>query len=196
MTTFWLIRHALTDHVGEVLSGRTPDVHLSAAGRAQAEVLAARLTVPFAAVYSSPLERAVETAQPIALANRLTLIEDVAFTEIDFGAWTGARFFTLDDQPTWKRWNTLRGLAAPPNGEPMTAVQTRVMSRLWMLAETHGDAPVAVVTHAEVIRALLALVLGSPLDLFSRIEISPASITIIQLDVNDVRVLRVNDTGM
>ena len=183
-----LIRHADYDSIDRVLNGRRPGLSLNAAGRAQAERLAACLP-PVAAVVSSPLERAVETA------NALGAIEtDAAFLEIDFGAWTGQTIASLDGDPAWRLWNERRGMAATPGGETMAAVQARAVAGLVRLRERAPDATVAVVSHADVIRAVLGAALGLSLDLLLRFEIAPASRSTIRFEPWGATVVTLNRT--
>lgn len=195
MTRFLLVRHATTEMVGRALSGRTPGVHLDQPGRAQAMRLAERLRPEkIAAIYSSPLERAVETAEPVAAASKLTIQRMDALAELDFGQWTGRTFASLDSDPHWGRFNTYRSTTPAPGGEWMLQVQFRFVAALQSLCEKHAGETVLVVSHADAIRAALAHYLGIALDLFQRIEISPASITAIQLDSFGPKILKVNDT--
>lgn len=196
MTRFLLIRHGLTEHVGHVLSGRLPGVHLNDAGRRQAEALAERLAgLPIAALYSSPLERARATAAP--LARRLgqeVRIED-GLNEIDIGAWTGRRFTELHDDPLWQRFNRFRSGTRAPGGELMSEVQARMATTLERLHARHPDDYVAVVSHADPLRAVLLHYAGMPLDFFLRLEISPTSVSVLDLHDHGAVILRLNDSG-
>jgi probable phosphoglycerate mutase len=196
LTTFLLLRHAAHDLVENTLAGRMPGVHLSAQGRQQAETLAARLgSLPLAAVYSSPLARARQTAQPVAARCGLTVQVSEDFGEIDFGAWTGKRFADLADDPRWQFWNSFRSGAGLPNGGLMVLVQARVVAALHTLCRQHPDQLVAVVSHSDVLKAAIAHYLGMPLDLFQRLEISPASVSILAVQPWGARLIRLNDTG-
>ena len=193
MTQFLLIRHGATDALGHRLCGREPGVHLNDAGRGQAEQLAERLAgMPIAALYCGPLERARETAEP--LGRRLGLTTRVApgFDEVDFGGWTGRTFAELGAQPHWRRFNTFRSHTAPPGGELMIEVQVRAIRQLHGIRDRRPGELVAVVSHADVIKATLAHCLGVHLDLFQRIEISPASVSRVGLSDDDARVWLVN----
>src|SRR4051812_31837444 len=109
MTTFLLIRHATTDAVGKKLSGRTAGVHLNEVGKIQAQTLAQGLAnTPISTIYSSPLERAVETAEPIAISHHLKTILCNDFLEIDFGEWTNASFETLQNEKQFQLFNSFR----------------------------------------------------------------------------------------
>jgi probable phosphomutase (TIGR03848 family) len=197
MTTLLLIRHASHDLLGKALAGRAPDLHLNARGKMEAERLAERLApLPIRAIYTSPMERAQETAWP--LANRLMLEAriDSAVDEIDFGDWTSRTFAELDPRPDWQTWNAARARGQVPGGESMSAVQTRIVDALAKLEEAHRAATVAVVSHGDVIKAALLHYLGVPLDHILRLEISPASVSIVALHGGAPQVTLVNDTGL
>jgi broad specificity phosphatase PhoE len=173
--TILLVRHAAHDNVGDFLAGRMPGVSLGLAGRAQAERLAKRLAVEkLDVVEASPRERTRETAEAVARASGLEKpsIAD-ALDEIDFGAWTGKSFEELDADPDWRRWNEQRATARTPAGESMADVQVRALTHLKTLKAER----VALVSHADVIKAVVCGVLGLPLDAGHRFDIAPASIT-------------------
>lgn len=196
MTKFLLIRHALTDTFGRRLTGRTPNIRLNDQGRTQAQALAERLAgLPIAAVYSSPLERTLETAESIARLLGMDAIPCEDFLEIEFGDWTDASFEELADQPPFQRFNSFRSCASIPGGEFMLQAQTRMIIGLDKLRVRHPQQNVVVVSHGDMIKAAVAYFAGIPLDLFQRIEISPASISVVEIDEEAVRILAVNDTG-
>jgi probable phosphoglycerate mutase len=196
MTTLLLVRHALCDPVGTAIAGRAAGVPLNAAGEEQAARLGARLrALPIDAVYSSPLERARQTAAPIAAARRVAVEVLDGVGEIDFGEWTGRTFAELDGGAAWRRFNSFRSGTRIPGGELIVEVQARAVAALGALGERHPEGVVAVVSHGDVIKAALAYYLGMPLDLMRRLEIDPASASTLVLDVDGVRVLRMNDTG-
>jgi broad specificity phosphatase PhoE len=122
----------------------------------------------------------------------LELRADPAFTEIDFAAWSGKRFAELADDPAWRTWNSFRGTAQVPGGETMLAVQARALAGLSRLAIRHPDTELAIVSHADVIKAVLTHVLGAPLDLMRRLEIGPGSISQLALRADDATVLAIN----
>jgi probable phosphomutase (TIGR03848 family) len=196
MTTFLLIRHGATDAIGKRLVSRSPHVMLNAEGRAQVAELAQRLaSLPIAAVYSSPLERARATAEPIARAHQLEVRVNEALHEFEFGSWTGKSLEELAGLPEWQAFNQYRSLTRAPGGESMLEVQLRMVGLLEELTRTHAQALVALVSHGDPLRALLAYYLGVPLDLFQRIEIQPASASVITLGQQGARVLRMNVNG-
>ena len=188
MTTFLLIRHALCDPVGRSIAGRTSGVHLNAEGRVEAEALARRLgEVAISAIYSSPLERALETAAPIAAHQGVPVIQAPGLLELDFGDWTGKTLQELDRLPQWKDFNIYRSGTQIPGGEGMGDVLARALGEVNRIRARHpgSEMVVAVVSHGDVLRALIAHFLGVPLDLFQRLEISPASVSVVALETMD-----------
>ena len=197
MTTFLLIRHATCDPVGRSLAGRAPGVSLNADGVAQAATLARRLhDVALDAIYSSPIDRARETAHAIAQGRAVTVQLDDALIELDFARWTGLSFAELDSDPQWRRFNALRSLTRASSGELMLQVQSRAIALLERIRAERPDAAVALVSHGDLIRGVVAHVAGVPLDLFHRIEIDPASVSVVEIGEQQVRVrcLNVIDT--
>lgn len=195
MTTFLLVRHGETDAVGKLVAGWMPGWHLNRNGQKQAERLARKLANrPIAAVYTSPLERTVETAEPIAHAHGLTIrpIDDLG--EVHAGDWEGKSFAELQHRDDWRRFNAHRGSARPPGGELMLEVQTRMVRQIQSLAGGHPEHTVVVVTHGDPLRSLVAHYLGIPMDLISRFEISPGSLTTLQISPEDSCLLSLNDT--
>lgn len=193
MTRLLLIRHAHHEAIGRYLAGQAAGLHLSEEGRRQVgELVAALHDVPLAAVVSSPLERTRETAEPIARDHGLGLVVVDGLIEYGVGAWTGRTFAGLDGVAEWRRFNALRSLTRPPDGELMLEVQARAMAAILELCERYPSGTVAVVFHGDVIRAVLLYLLGMPIDFLHRLEISPARISIAELDVSGVRVLQVN----
>jgi probable phosphoglycerate mutase len=193
MTTFLLIRHGLTDAVGQLMTGHDAGVHLNPTGRDQAASLATRLgRTQLAAIYASPLERTRETAQSIADARGLRVQIDPRFMEVDYGDWTGRRFVDLAADEQWQLYNRFRGVTRPPNGESLLDIQQRTVTALLDLQGRHADEIVAVVSHADTIRAILLYFLGMPVDFVLRLELSPARISVLQLGAGAPRVLQVN----
>ena len=191
MSTFLLIRHAVTDVAGVVLTGRDPGIHLNEHGQREAAELAAYLAdLPIQAIYCSPLERARETALPISHALGLPIRICENLNELNFGAWTGSSIERLDEAPQWQRFNTLRSVTAAPAGEWMLEVQTRMVKLLEGLRSQHSMT--ALVSHGDVIRAALCYFLGTPVDLYARIQIDPASISTVSLEEDGIQVLAVN----
>jgi probable phosphoglycerate mutase len=196
MTTLLLIRHGLHEYGGHRIAGRTPDVHLSPDGRRQAEELAKRLSeLKIDALYASPITRCQETAGAIASQNGLTVQMEDAITELDFGDWQGGILKDLDEQDLWKRFNAFRSGTRAPGGELFLETQLRIVRFLLELKDRHEGQTVAVVSHADVIRAALLHFLGMPMDHFLRIEISPASVSTVALAPYGPWVLGINHTG-
>ena len=196
MTKFLLVRHATTDSVGKRLSGRTPGVSLNEEGREQAQKLSRRLVnLPISAIYSSPLERDQETAGPIAASHRLQTIISEDFLEMDFGDWTNLTFEELHHQSQFRLFNSFRSSTRIPGGELMAEAQIRIINGLQKLSVLHPQQTVAVVSHADLIKAAVSYYAGIHLDLFQRIEISPASVSVIELYEETARILSINSTG-
>jgi probable phosphoglycerate mutase len=195
MTTLLLIRHAETDAVGKVLAGRSDRWRLNEAGKRQAACLAERLSrLPITAIYTSPLPRTVESAQPLADKLGLPLRTCNALTELDYGAWQDQSFADLDQQPEWTQYHEFRSGARPPGGESMLDVQTRMIRAVEAIRQEHEGAVVGIVSHAEPIRVLLAYCLGIALDLTLRLEISPASVSILRISGRHCSVACLNAT--
>lgn len=181
-STVLLIRHAACDHVGRRLAGRSPGVHLNQEGRREADALAGALArLPLEAVYSSPLERARETAS--ALGKRLDVPVGVAsgLNELDYGDWTGRSLESLADDPVWRAYNACRSSTRIPGGESMGEVVARGAAELERIRRAHPDGMVAAVSHGDVIRALLLHALGASLDHIHRLEVAPASVSVLRL---------------
>ncbi|ALI98304.1 histidine phosphatase family protein [Rufibacter tibetensis] len=196
MTKLLLIRHATTNSVGKRLSGRTPGVLLNEEGEAQARQLAQRLShLPISAIYSSPLERTRQTADFLAQAQGLQTSIDEAFLELNFGDWTNLVFEELSGNAEFQRFNTFRSFTRIPGGEMMLEAQARFMAGLQKLCAKHPHETVAVVSHSDLIKAAVAYYAGIPLDMFQRLEISPASVSIIEVYEETARILLINDTG-
>ena len=193
MTTLLLIRHGQTDAINHYVAGTAEGTPLNADGRAQAARLAARLgDRPITAIVSSPLTRTRETAAAVAEPHGLPVDIAAGLTEFEFGEWTGRTFGDLDADPRWQRFNCARSLTAAPGGELMLDVQRRAVAELIGIAAKYPDATVAVVSHGDVIRAALMYFLGIPLDFVHRLEIAPASVSIVGIDLNGAVVRRVN----
>ncbi|MEJ2208128.1 MAG: MSMEG_4193 family putative phosphomutase [Anaerolineae bacterium] len=178
LTNLLLIRHAQNDWVGKKLAGWTPDVHLNEEGQAQVEALVRRLTgVPLAAVYSSPLDRTLETARPLAEAHDLDVEVREPLGETRYGRWTGRSLEELKDEELWPVIQVYPGGARFPEGESLREVQARIVGEIDAIRDAHGGETVAIVSHSDPIKMAVAYYLGLPLDLFQRLVISPASVT-------------------
>jgi broad specificity phosphatase PhoE len=193
MTTFLLLRHGSTDLVGRKIMGWTRGIHVNAEGRSEIEALTAMLAgVKIAAVYSSPLERAVETAEAIAKGRSIEVCQEEAFGEVRVGDWTGRALDELERDEGWRRWNTVRSMVRAPNGETAIEIQARMLDALMRLRRAHENQVVAVVSHGDPIRAILAYLAGIPLDLALRLRIDTASASIIRLSDWAPEILGVN----
>lgn len=197
MIKLLLIRHALTDTAGVIFSGRTPGVSLNDEGREQAAMLAERLVdLPLNAIYSSPLERALETAVPLTKIFDLSCIVAPDFIEIDFGKWTNLSIEDLRNDFEFRNFNTFRSSTRIPGGEMITEVQERVITGIQKLKVRHPGKTIAVISHADIIRTALAYYSGIHPDMMNRFEISPASVSIIELYDETARITLVNGTGI
>lgn len=195
MSVFLLVRHASHDLLNRKIAGRMPNVSINSKGVEEAEVLARRLLrYPLSAIYSSPSERALQTAGPTGMAVGLEVEIEEAFDEIDFGDWTGLSFEELEGVKEWDLFNTVRSCTRIPGGETMLEAQARAVAGLERLSQRHPGQAVAVFSHGDIVKSALLYFLGIPLDLFNRFEISPASISVLELTEYGPKVLCVNST--
>ncbi len=196
LTTFHLVRHAAHGLLGHTLAGRTPGVALSAEGRGQAARLADTFASrPITAVVSSPVQRAQETAGPIAGRLGVPVLTDDGLDELDFGDWTGLAFADLQPRPAWQAWNRARSFAPCPGGEGMVAAQSRALASIARLRAAYPGEELVLVSHQDIIKAVLAHFLGCPLDLFHRLTLDPASRSVLAVFEDDARVDGVNLAG-
>lgn len=195
MTTFYLIRHALKCTDGNILTGRAPGVHLSEQGRWQAEKLARRLAdVPIGQIFSSPLERARETAYPVAREKGLEVQVSEAVGEIDFGAWTNKSVEELEPDARWQQFNAFRSGIRAPGGETMLEVQARFVGELLRLREAYPEDTLAIFSHSDPLKAVIAYFAGAPIEAYRRFEIESAAINIITISEYRARIRTLNDT--
>jgi broad specificity phosphatase PhoE len=193
-TTIILIRHGAHDLLGRKIAGRMAGVGLNAVGHAQARALSERLAHwRIAAIYSGPLQRVRETAEPLGRHLGVAVEIDPAFDEIDFGRWTGLSFDGLHEDPMWDRWNRRRGVASCPDGESFADVHARVARGLERLARRHKEQSVVVVTHGDVIKAAVGMTLGLPLDCHDRFEVEPASLSVLLYGEWGTKLLKLNE---
>ena len=196
-TLVLFVRHGQTPSTGQRLPGRAPGLHLSDAGRDQATAAATRVAElkRVDAIYTSPLERARETAAPIATARELKPAVNRGLLECDFGDWTGAELKKLMKLPEWR---TVQGYPSGfrfPGGESFVEMQDRMVGAIGQLVARHRGGVVVCVSHADPIKAAVAHALGTHLDLFQRIVISTCSITAVSYGIGGPVVLTVNSTG-
>jgi probable phosphoglycerate mutase len=220
-TLVLLVRHGATPTTGKVLPGRAAGLHLAESGREQADAVAARIqawatagahsprrrrgarsragstttTTDAPAVYASPLERTRETAAPIAKALGQRVSVNRGLLECDFGEWTGAELKDLARKPEWSAVQRYPSGFRFPGGESFTAMQARIVDTVATLVSRHRGGTVIVVSHADPIKAVVADALGTHLDLFQRIVVSPCSVTAISYAPTGPTVLAVNSTG-
>ena len=198
-TLILFVRHGQTPTTGIELYGRKPGVHLSELGLSQAESVAERISEMnqrgIAAIYSSPLVRTRETATPISKALGIPIKHSRGLIELDVGDWTGRK---LNQLRKLKAWSTVQKYPSGfrfPNGESFVEMQTRISQTGDGFVSEHPGATVVAVSHADPIRALIAHAMGTHLDLFQRIVVSPCSVTAILYTPNGPVVLAVNNTG-
>lgn len=196
-TLILLVRHGQTATTGTLLPGRAPGLHLAETGREQARRAADRISAltKVDAIYASPLERARETAAPIATARNEKVRIERGLLECDFGDWTGQELKTLMKLPEWSTVQRYPSGFRFPNGESFTEMQTRIVSALDKLRHAHPGGVVVAVSHADPIKAAVAHAMGTHLDLFQRIVISTCSVTAIAYGAGGPVVLTVNSTG-
>src|SRR5262245_55561862 len=197
VTTLLLVRHGNTSTTGKLLPGRAPGLHLAESGMRQAERAGERIAElkNVTALYTSPLERARETAAPIAAATGLKPKVDRGLLECDFGDWTGAELRRLMKLPECRTVQRAPSTFRFPNGESFTEMQVRIVSTLDRLRAAHPNGTIVCVSHADPIKAAVAQALGTHLDLFQRIVISTCSISVIGYTAEGPVALTVNSTG-
>jgi probable phosphoglycerate mutase len=196
-TTVLLVRHGHTSTTGTLLPGRAPGLALSEAGRAEAQRTAELIVdgAEIAALYTSPLERARQTAAPIAAATGLRAKVDRGLNECDFGEWTGEQLATLMKKPEWATVQRAPSTFRFPGGESFAEMQHRIVSALDRLRAQHPGGTVVCVSHADPIKAAIANAVGTHLDLFQRIVVSPASVSALAYTSGGPIVLAVNSTA-
>lgn len=192
-----MVRHGTTPTTGAVLPGRAPGLNLSDAGQAQADAVAARIAArgTIAAVYASPLERTRQTAAPIARATGNRVRTNRSLLECDFGQWTGAKLADLRKLDEWSTVQNAPSRFRFPGGESFAEMQVRICSGIDELVATHPGQTIVCVSHADPIKAAVAQALGTPLDLFQRIVVSPCSVTAVAYGTGAPVVLATNSTG-
>jgi broad specificity phosphatase PhoE len=189
------MRHGETDAVGKSIMGWRPGWHLNANGRKQVERLAARLApLTIRAIYTSPLERAVETAEAVGKPHGIEPRPDADLGEFHAGEWEGLAIDDLDRIDEWRRFNHFRGGTRAPGGELMIETQARMIRRVQALAREHEGEAVGIVSHGDPLRAVVAFYMGIPIDMLLRFEISPASVSVVELSEWTARVMCVNVT--
>lgn len=196
MTIILMIRHGQNDMVGKKLAGRLPNVHLNKTGQAQARRLAAELAVqPIKAVFSSPLERAIETAEPIARVQDLSVEVFQDLIEVDFGSWEGKSLKQLKRRKLWPEVQNQPSGVHFPQGESFQDAQARIVNGVLALGKKFQERDLVVcVSHCDAIRLAVAHFLGMPLDNFQRVHIAPASVTALILQGDTTILGMINHT--
>lgn len=197
VTTLVLLRHATTPTTGKRLGGRKPGFHLTPLGKEQAEAAAERLSsLPVSAIYTSPLERTRETADPVAKRHGLRPRVERGILEVDFGDWTDLPLAQLRRRALWRAIQHAPSRVTFPGGESIRSAQQRSVEATERLAQAHRDQTIVLVSHADVIKLILAHYLGMPLDVFQRLVIAPASTSVLALpEVGAAALLSMNDTS-
>lgn len=197
MARLLLIRHAPTPETGTKLTGRLPGVSLGEAGAAIARRTAERLAdVKIKAIYASPIERTWETAQIVGEPHGLTPVPEEGLLEVDYGAWSGRTLKSLYKLKAWRVVQMTPSRMIFPGGEGIADAQARAVATCERLAAAHRNDTIALVTHSDIIRSTVSHFIAQPLDLFDRIAVAPASVTVIDLPTPGMpRVLTVNSTG-
>jgi probable phosphoglycerate mutase len=196
-TLVLFVRHGQTPTTGQRLPGRAPDLHLAEEGLRQADLAAKRIAElkQVDAVYASPLERARETAAPIAAALGLKVRAERGLLECDFGGWTGAELKQLMRKPEWRQVQRYPSGFRFPGGESFAEMQARMVATVARLRQRHPGGVVVAVSHADTIKAAVNHAIGAHLDLVQRTVISTCSITAIAYGEDGPVVLTVNSTG-
>ena len=196
MTTLFLIRHGLTAVTGSRLYGRTEGIHLDERGRRQAAALVERFAgVRLSAIYSSPLERCVETLEPLATARGLEMRTSDALIEMDAGDWTGRSLPSLRRTKLWDMVQRSPSRFHFPAGESFIDAEARVLDQIEQIVTRHPRGRVVVGTHGDLVRMLVSHYTGAHLDQFQRVLADPASVSVVHLGDGVPRILLVNDTG-
>ena len=196
-TLVLLVRHGTTPTTGKVLPGRARGLHLSDHGHEQARRAAERIAElgNVQAVYSSPLERARETAAPISRATRKPVRIERGLIECDFGQWTGASLKRLMKKPEWAIVQRTPSSFRFPDGESFLEMQSRIVQAIDTIRRRHPGKTVVCVSHADPIKAYVAYAMGTPLDMFQRIVVSTCSVTAVLVGDGAPVVLTLNSTG-
>lgn len=192
-----LVRHGHTPTTGKILPGRAKGLHLSELGKEQASKVATNLSMldNVTAVYASPMERTLETAKPIASAFGLKVQRNRGLIEADFGKWTGRKLSDLRKLSDWEIVQKNPSLFRFPDGESFIEIQSRMVETITRISDKHRGEIVVAVSHADTIKAFLTAMLGTPLDLFQRLHISPCSVSPLILGDGSPFVLAVNASG-
>ena len=192
-----LVRHAPVATTGKVLYGREPGHHITEEGLAAARELAQRLgKVEIQAVYCSPTERTMQTAAQITEPHGRTPLIEAGLLEVDYGEWTGQELTKLYKLPEWKTVMRQPSRMRFPGGESLAEAQLRGVKVCEELVGRHPDGAIAIVTHSDIIRLVLGFYLGQPLDFLSRLNVSPTSVSVLDISKKGgVMVTAINTNG-
>ena len=197
MTTFFMVRHALTEHTGKRLSGWMDGVALTEEGREQADQVGLRLAdTKFDAIFSSPIERTVETARAIASRQGMRVQTRRGLGEVEYGDWTNRPLRSLMRTKLWSTVQRWPSGARFPDGESIREVQVRAVDEIEKIAEEHPKETVCCVSHGDVIKLVIAHYLGVHIDLYQRIVVAPASVSVFTLSERGPHVLSLNAAPM
>lgn len=195
MPTILLIRHGENEYVKEGrLAGRLPGVHLNDKGRAQAQKVAEKLSdAPIKAIYSSPLERAIETAEPLAKTLGLQIVPQEGLLETDYGEWQGKTLKSLQRRKLWRTVQNAPSLMRFPGGETFAECQLRICQEIETISHKHKPKDIiACIFHSDPIKLAVAYYIGLSLDNFQRLAIAPASITALHISDSGSHLLNLN----
>ena len=193
MTTIYLVRHAVTSHTGSKLTGWMEGVHLTEEGRTQAERTADLLAeVPFKAVYASPIDRTIETARIIAVRHKLDVKINEQIGEVQYGKWTNRSLKSLVRTKLWATIQRWPSSVRFPEGETLREVQARAVDGIEQLREEHPRDSICCVSHGDTIKLIVAHYLGVHIDLFQRIFIGPASVSVLNVSSYGPQILSLN----
>lgn len=193
MTTIYLVRHGVTSHTGHKLTGWMEGVHLTEEGVQQAEATADQLSsVEFSAIYSSPIDRTRQTAEIIAVRHSLEVLITRGIGEVQYGKWTNRPMKSLARTKLWATLQRWPSAVRFPDGETLREVQTRSVDEIERLREQHPKETICCVSHADTIKLVVAHYLGVHIDLFQRIFIGPASISVLHIGDSGPQILALN----
>lgn len=193
MTTLFLVRHAVTEHTGKKLSGWMENIPLSEEGVTQAEAVAERLSRhKLEAIYSSPIDRTLQTARPIAERHDLGINTSRAIGEVEYGKWTDRSLKVLARTKLWTQIQRWPSAARFPDGETLREVQVRVVGEIERIVEDHPRGGVCVVSHGDPIKLICAHYLGIHIDLFQRLVIAPGSVSVLSISGSGPACLALN----
>ena len=195
MCNLFLIRHGESEAI-DYIAGRTPGVHLTKKGKEQVKKLVQNFSgFRIDKIYSSPIERTLETAEIIAKHLNLRVENDNGLIEVDFGEWTGKRFEELKNDKKWDLFNTYRSGTRIPGGETMQEIQLRIVQTIEKIRKENNEKNIIIVSHGDPLRGLITYYLGIPLDFILRFEIDTASVSLLKINDYGSKILCLNSSG-